>query len=75
MNLPGPANTLLMMGGTGPYGALEMGGMFTVVKARSGLSQDDFQDPGWYEAPRKTVAWMVSEDPNFGNPVRPEKAT
>jgi manganese oxidase len=75
MNLPGPANTLPMMGGTGPYGALEMGGMFTVVKARSGLSQDDFQDPGWYEAPRKTVAWMVSDDPNFGNPVRPEKAT
>jgi len=75
MNLPGPANTLPMMSGTGPYGALEMGGMFTVVKARSGLAPDDFLDPGWYKAPRKTVAWMVSEDPNFGNPVRAKKAT
>ena len=70
MNLPGPANTLPMMGGEGPYGALEMGGMFTVVKARHGLAADDFRDPGWYAAPEGTVARMISEDPDFGEPVR-----
>jgi len=75
MNLAGPANTLPMMRGTGPYGALEMGGMFTVVKARSGLGSGDFRDPGWYQAPHRTVAWMVSEDPDFGNPIRADKPT
>jgi hypothetical protein len=70
MNLAGPANTLPMMGGTGPFGALEMGGMFTVVKARHGLADEDFGDPGWYSAPAGTVAKMISEDPDFGAPVR-----
>ncbi len=70
MNLPGPANTLPMMGGTGPYGALEMGGMFTVVKVRHGLAPNDFRDPGWYSAPKGTVAKMISEDPEFGSPIR-----
>ena len=70
MNLSGPANTLPMMGGAGPYGALGMGGMFTIVKARTGLDRNDFRDPGWYRAPAVTVARMVSEDPDFGAPVR-----
>ena len=74
MHLAGPANTLPMMGGTGPYGALEMGGMFTVVKARHGLGVDDFRDPGWYEAPANTVAQMISEDPDFGSPTRRPKS-
>ena len=32
MEMPLPDNTLPMMSGQGPFGALEMGGMFTVVK-------------------------------------------
>jgi len=36
MGLPGPENTLPMMTGNGPDGAIEMGGMFTVLKVRSG---------------------------------------
>ena len=68
--LPGPANTLPMMTGQGPFGALEMGGMFTVVKVRDDIAPGDFRDPGWYRNPAGTVARRVSHDPDFGKPTR-----
>lgn len=40
-----------MMTGTGPYGSIEMGGLFTVMKIRADLAHDDYRDPGWYEPP------------------------
>jgi FtsP/CotA-like multicopper oxidase with cupredoxin domain len=52
-----PENTLPMTGGAGPYGNIGMGGMFTVVKIREGLASGDYRDPGWYRAPRGTVAY------------------
>ncbi len=67
---PGPVNTLAMMTGKGPYGNIEMGGMFTTVKVRDDLESGDYDDPGWYEAPAGTVAASVSTDPDFGNPPR-----
>ena len=67
---PGPENTLAMMTGKGPYGNIEMGGMFTTVKVRDKLKRGDFSDPGWYEAPKGTMAAKVSSDPDFGNPPR-----
>ncbi|WP_083901284.1 multicopper oxidase family protein [Azospirillum sp. B4] len=57
--MPGPRNTPPMMSGTGPYGALDMGGMVTVIKVRDTLA-DDYRDPGWYQAPKGTLAWRVS---------------
>jgi len=66
----GPPNTLAMMAGKGPYGNIEMGGMFTVVKVRDDIKPGDFSDPGWYEAPPRTIATRISTDPDFGNPVR-----
>jgi FtsP/CotA-like multicopper oxidase with cupredoxin domain len=69
-HMRGPENTLPMMGGTGPFGPLEMGGMFTVVKVRDDLARGDYRDPGWYANPRGTVARKVSGDPAFGAPVR-----
>ncbi|MCC7274582.1 MAG: copper oxidase [Alphaproteobacteria bacterium] len=57
MEMPLPDNTLPMMTGAGPFGALEMGGMFTVVKVRDGLARDDYRDPGWYRHPKGTVAY------------------
>jgi hypothetical protein len=57
MTMPMPKNTLPMMTGTGPFGPLEMGGMFTVVKVRQGLARDDYRDPGWFEHPKGTVAY------------------
>jgi manganese oxidase len=68
--LQGPANTLPMMTGDGPFGAIDMGGMFTVVKVRDDLAQGDYRDPGWYANPPGTVARCISNDPNFGAPVR-----
>jgi len=56
-----PENTLPMMTGEGPFGPLEMGGMFTVVKVREGLTS--YADPGWYEHPPGTVASKVESPP------------
>ena len=68
--LQGPPNTLPMAGGEGPFGSLDMGGMFTVVKVRDDLARGDYGDPGWYKNPPGGVAHRVSSDPDFGNPVR-----
>ncbi len=57
MEMPLPDNTLPMMTGKGPFGALEMGGMFSVVKVREGLARNEYKDPGWYRHPPGTVAW------------------
>ena len=57
MEMPLPDNTLPMMTGFGQFGALEMGGMFSVVKVREGLASGDYKDPGWYAHPEGTVAY------------------
>jgi len=69
-HMPGPPNTLAMMAGKGPFGNIEMGGMFTTVKVRDDLAKGEYKDPGWYRHPKGTVAGRVSSDPDFGNPVR-----
>jgi FtsP/CotA-like multicopper oxidase with cupredoxin domain len=56
MRMPLPENTLPMMDGSGPFGPIEMGGMFTMIKVREGLARGDFRDPGWYSHPAGTVA-------------------
>ena len=57
MNIPLPENTLPMMTGTGPYGGLDMGGMYTVMKIRADLAHGDYRDPGWDRAPAGSVAY------------------
>ena len=59
MEMPLPDNTLPMMTGQGQFGAIEMGGMFTVVKVREGLARNDYKDPGWYKHPPGTVAYEL----------------
>jgi len=51
-----PENTLPMMDGKGPFGNMEMGGMFTTLKVREGLARGDYRDPGWYKHPAGTIA-------------------
>ena len=63
MEMPLPDNTLPMMTGSGPFGAMEMGGMFTVVKVRRDLARNDYRDPGWYQHPRGTVAYEWTGEP------------
>lgn len=67
---PGPVNTLPMMMGEGPFGNIEMGGMFTVIKVRDDQPPGDYTDPGWYDYPDGKIARRISSDPNYGNPPR-----
>ncbi len=59
MEMPLPDNTLPMMTGGGPFGPIEMGGMFSVMKVREGIDAKDYGDPGWYRHPPGTVAYAV----------------
>lgn len=59
MSMPIPENTLPMMSGHGPFGPIEMGGMFTLVKVRRDQKPGDYKDPGWFAHPRGTVARLV----------------
>jgi hypothetical protein len=54
-----PENSIAMMGGNGPHGIIDMGGMLTVFKVREHLTT--YADPGWYQAPRGTVAQAASK--------------
>lgn len=59
MEMELPNNTLPMMTGWGQFGAIEMGGMFSVVKVRENQPHRDFSDPGWYDYPHGTVAYKA----------------
>jgi hypothetical protein len=58
MTMQLPKNTLPMMTGDGQFGPIEMGGMFTILKIRDGITS--YEDPGWYKNPPGTVAHAVA---------------
>jgi len=60
MGMPQPKNSIAMLGGKGPYGPIEMGGMFTIIKIRDHLG--DAADASWYAAPAGTVATEATAD-------------
>ena len=68
MEMPLPDNTLPMMTGQGPFGAAEMGGMFTLLKVRREQKPGDYGDPGWFQHPPGTVAGEFTGTP----PAAPE---
>jgi hypothetical protein len=54
MDMPIPVNSTPMKGGKGPFGGIDMGGMFTILKVRD---EPEKADPsGWYVHPPGTVA-------------------
>ncbi len=57
MEMPLPDNTAPMMTGAGPFGSVEMGGMFSMLKVRRDQKPGDYSDPGWYAHPPGTVAY------------------
>ncbi len=61
MEMPLPDNTIPMMTGEGPFGSVEMGGMFSVVKVRSGQKPNDYSNPGWYHHPRGARAFQYTQ--------------
>jgi FtsP/CotA-like multicopper oxidase with cupredoxin domain len=60
MQMPQPRNSISMVGGKGPHGMIDMGGMFTILKIRDKLTGD--ADPGWYVAPTASVASEATAD-------------
>ena len=57
MEMPLPDNTAPMMTGEGPYGSVEMGGMFSVLKVRKDQPPGDYKDRGWFKQPAGTQAF------------------
>lgn len=57
MKMEFPAN-LSPIGNPGPFGVIEQGGMFTIIKIRDKL--ENYNDPGWYQHPPGTVAEPVN---------------
>jgi hypothetical protein len=57
MGMPVPPNSIPMVGLPGPFGYIDMGGMFTVMKVRKA-----YDDPGWYKHPPGTVSVRASDD-------------
>ena len=39
MGMPVPKNSIPMVGGKGPFGYIDMGGMFTILKVREGITE------------------------------------
>jgi hypothetical protein len=60
MRMAQPANSITMLGGDGPHGTIDMGGMFTLLKIRGHLTGAG--DPGWYEPPGAEVASEATDD-------------
>ncbi len=56
MEMPLPDNTAPMMTGEGPFGSVEMGGMFSVLKVRKDQKPGDYHDPGWFKHPEGRIA-------------------
>ncbi len=76
MQMELPANTFPMMTGTGPYGPIEMGGMFTTLKVRADQKAGDYSDPGDYAQPPGTQARLVDTGtaPTASRPAAPSPA-
>ncbi len=63
MEMPLPDNTVPMMTGQGPFGSVEMGGMFSVLKVRPDQPHGDYRDPGWYRQPAGTSVRALAAAP------------
>lgn len=48
------------MTGAGPFGAMEMGGMFTLLKVRDDLPAGSTQVPGGYRHPPTSCARRIT---------------
>lgn len=52
-----PANSAPVWGSPGPFGVIEMGSMFTILKVREEIT--NYNDPGWYKNPPGTIAESI----------------
>jgi len=59
MMMGAPKNSIPMVGGAGPFDEIDMGGMFTILKVRDGITS--YEDPGWFQHSKETVATVASK--------------
>ncbi len=72
MAMPVPGNSLPMRGGPGPFGTIEMGGMFTVLKVRD---EPDGADPaGWFAHPPGTQPRRAESEQLGADGIDPDRA-
>lgn len=67
-----PRNIAPLGGNPGPFGVIEMGGMFTVLKVRDSLTS--YTDPGWYQHPPGTLAQSIKESEQLSTGESQNKA-
>lgn len=60
MKMPVPKNSLPMRGGPGPFGTIDMGGMFTILKVRDHVK--NVRSEPWHRHPAGTVAGPATPD-------------
>jgi hypothetical protein len=60
MHMPVPPNSIAMRTSHGPFGVIDMGGMFTILKVHPGITR--YENVGWYRHPPGTVASPVSPE-------------
>jgi di/tripeptidase len=73
MNMAIPDNSLPMRGLPGKHDYIDMGGMFTVLKVRDGITS--YEDPGWYENPEGTLARVATSDELLADGIDPDKGS
>jgi FtsP/CotA-like multicopper oxidase with cupredoxin domain len=62
MSMPSPKNSIPMQGQpNGPFGLIDMGGMFTLLKIRPNLTPP-YPDPGYYQHPPQTQASLATPE-------------
>jgi manganese oxidase len=59
-HIAAPPNSIPMLGGRGPFDYITMGGLLTILKVRENLL--NYDDPGWYDYPKGTVASLASAE-------------
>jgi len=60
MAMARPRHSIAMLGGDGPHGAIDMGGMFTLLKIRDRLPAGG--DPGWYKPATDAASEATADD-------------
>jgi hypothetical protein len=69
MHMATPRNSIPMLGGAGPFGTIDMGGMFTIVKVHDRV--DAQSAAGWFRHPEGTVARVATPDELRADGVEP----
>ncbi len=71
MGMPIPPNSIPMVGGKGPFGTIDMGGMFTILKVRDDARSED--GTGWHRHPEGSVATSASATDLAADSIDPSR--